>query len=34
MQKYLHDRFLSEDNDGLLNNVYLFTNIYTGYENQ
>ena len=27
MQKYLHDHFLSEDNDGLLNNVeitYLF----------
>ena len=23
MQKYLHDHFLSEDHDGLLNNVYI-----------
>ena len=23
MQKYLHDLFLSEDDDGLLNNVYI-----------
>ena len=23
MQKYLHDYFLSEDHDGLLNNVYI-----------